>query len=153
MKNIKKKIWEDMMRRFAVLICILFSILFACNNRGTYNQEISRYMIELKKEKMSCLFDTLYKYLPADEERKNYFAQRGATEYLDKIKRYDQPYSIVYNKKNFYIDFTLLANKDNSRTFYLNIAGESEFVDSFVKEINTSCKAEKIKKDQTEDEK
>lgn len=139
------------MRRFAVLICILFSILFACNNRGTSNQAISRYMIELKKEKISCLFDTLNKYLPTDEERKNSFAQRGAVEYLDKIKRYDQPYSIVYNKKKFYIDFTLLANKDNSRTFYLNIAGESEFVDPFIIEINRNCKTERIERDRTED--
>ena len=141
------------MRRFTVLICILFSMLFSCNNRGTSNQAISRYMIELKKEKISCLFDTLNKYLPADKERKNSFAQRGAAEYLDKIKKYDQPYSTVYNEKKFYIDFTLLANKDNSRTFYLNIVGESEFVDPFVKDINTSCKAEKIINDQTEEEK
>jgi len=146
-----KKIGERTVKRLPLLFSILFLIIFACNNGDTLNQKISRYKIELKKERISCLFDNLSKYLATDEERKNYFAQRGAAEYLDKIKRYDQPYTIIYKEKKFYIDLTLLENKDNLRTFYLKIAGESEFVDPFVKEIDSNCKTERVEKDQTED--
>jgi hypothetical protein len=138
------------MKRLSLLFCFLFLITCGCNNQSAIDKEISRYRMELKKEKISCLFDSLNKYLPTAEERKNSFAQRGAAEYLDKIKRYDQPYSIMYKEKKFYIDFTLLANEHNISTFYLKIAGEREFVDPFVKEINSNCKAEGIVKGQTE---
>ncbi|MCJ7546570.1 MAG: hypothetical protein MUP30_07070 [Deltaproteobacteria bacterium] len=138
------------MKRLLFLIFFLFAVFSACSNSSTIDREISRYRIELKKEKISCLFDSLNKYLPTAEERKNSYAQRGAAEYLDKIKRYDQPYSITYKEKKFYIDFTLYANEHNISTFYLEIAGESEFVDPFAKEINSNCKTEGIVKDQTE---
>lgn len=138
------------MKRSAILFCLFFALISACSNQNTNEKGISRYRIELKKEKIGCLFYSLNKYLPTAEEQKNSLSQRGAVEYLDRIKRYDQPYSIMYKEKKFYIDFTLFSNEHNNSTFYLKIAGESEFVDPFVKEINSNCKAERIVKDQTD---
>lgn len=129
-----------------LLICIL--IILSCNNAPKKISEIkiSRYRVELKKTGTDCLFNCLFKYLSPDEDQGSYYTQKGQAKYLDEIKKLSNVYWLSFNKKEFYIDFVLLSNKLNSRTFYLKIAGESEFVGPFVKEISDRCKIEGIER-------
>lgn len=134
------------MKKLLVCLLILISILFfiACGKSAqtVSGVEISRYIIELKKEKMNCLFNSLSQYLTTDEEQESFYARKGQAKYLDEIENISNVYLLKYHEKEFYVDFILLSNKNNLRTFYLKIAGEREFVDFFVKEIKNRCKIE-----------
>ncbi|MCJ7546569.1 MAG: hypothetical protein MUP30_07065 [Deltaproteobacteria bacterium] len=136
------------MKKLLVCLLILISILsfIACgkSTQTVSEVEISRYIIELKKEKINCLFNSLFQYLATDEEQESFYTQKGQAKYLDGIENMSNVYLLKYHDKEFYVDFILLSNKNNLRTFYLKIAGEREFVDFFVKEIKNRCRIEGI---------
>ncbi len=133
---------------FFLIVLISTLSIYSCNKSSEKASkiEISRYRIEFKKEKMDCLFNSLFKYLATVQDHDSFYVQKGGTKYLNEIERSHILYSVIYNKKEFYIDFILLSNKLNSGTFYLKIAGEREFVDPFVKEISDRCKIEGIER-------
>ncbi len=145
-ENKKRRMQKMRMIFIGFLLLIGIFFISACNesSKKLSKIEISRYRVELKKTGMDCLFNYLLKYLSSDEEQESYYTQKGQAKYLDEIENLSNVYLLSANKKEFYIDFILLSNKHNLRTFYLKIAGESEFVDPFVKELSNHCKIESI---------
>jgi hypothetical protein len=145
--NTKRSIHKIRVMLICVLLFIDILFIISCNRSPEKISKIriSRYRVELQKTEMDCLFRHLFKYLP-DEEQGSYYNQKGQSKYLDEIDNLSNVYLLIFNKKEFYIDFILLSNKDNPRTFYLKIAGERGFVDPFVKGISDRCKIDRIER-------
>lgn len=128
-----------------ILISILFSFACGKSEQTVSGVEISRYIIEFSKENKDCLFNSLSQYLATTGEQESFYIQKGQAKYLDEIENISNVYLLKYQAKEFYVDFILLSNKNNLRTFYLKIAGEREFIDFFVKEMKNRCKIEGMK--------